>query len=59
LAVSAGLEPQIAPLAAAYVLITIISGPLLARIPDAAWFKDTVKRRRLASEAKVAAQARS
>jgi monovalent cation:H+ antiporter-2, CPA2 family len=59
LAVSAGLEPQIAPLAAAYVLITIIAGPLLARIPDAAWFKDTVKRRRLAAEARVEDQARS
>lgn len=54
LAVGAGLEPQLAPLAAAYVLITIISGPLLARIPDSAWFKATVKRRRLAAEARIA-----
>ncbi len=54
LAVGSGLEPQIAPLAAAYVLITIVVGPLLARIPDATWFKNGVKRRRLAAEARVA-----
>ena len=51
LAVSAGIEPQLAPLATAYVLITVIAGPLLARIPDAAWFKDAVRNRRLAAEA--------
>lgn len=50
LAVSVGIEPQLAPLAAAYVLITIIAGPLLARIPDSAWFKGAVTRRRLARE---------
>ncbi|MDF1478807.1 cation:proton antiporter [Leifsonia sp. H3M29-4] len=55
LAVTAGIEPMLAPLAAAYVLITIIAGPLLARIPDAAWFKAAVKRRRLAAEARAAA----
>lgn len=54
LAVTAGIEPLLAPLAAAYVLITIVAGPLLARIPDAAWFKATVKRRRLAAEARAA-----
>jgi len=59
LAVSAGIEPLLAPLAAAYVLITIVAGPLLARIPDAAWFKDTVKRRRLAAEARAAVQSRT
>lgn len=53
LAVGAGLEPQLAPLAAAYVLITIVSGPLLARIPDTAWFKGKVRDRRLAAEAKA------
>lgn len=52
LAVGAGLEPQLAPLAAAYVLITIVSGPLLARIPDSAWFKQAVRQRRLAAEAR-------
>lgn len=54
LAVSVGIEPQLAPLAAAYVLITIIAGPLLARIPDSAWFKGAVSRRRLAGEARAA-----
>jgi len=29
----------------AYVLITIIAGPLLARIPDTEWFKRAVRRR--------------
>jgi CPA2 family monovalent cation:H+ antiporter-2 len=53
LAVGAGIEPMLAPLAAAYVLMTIVAGPLLARIPDAAWFKAAVKRRRLAAEARV------
>ena len=51
---STGIEPLLAPLAAAYVLITIVSGPLVARIPDAAWFKAAVKRRRLAAEARAA-----
>lgn len=50
LAVTAGIEPLLAPLAAAYVLMTIIAGPLLARVPDAAWFKAAVKRRRIAAD---------
>ncbi len=54
LAVGAGLEPQIAPLAAAYVLITIIVGPLLARVPDSSWFKGAVAKRRIAAEARAA-----
>ena len=29
----------------AYVLITIIAGPLLARIPDASWFQNAVRKR--------------
>ena len=45
LAVSAGIEPMLAPLATAYVLITIVTGPLLARIPDATWFKAAVRKR--------------
>ena len=45
LAVTAGVQPQLAPLATTYVLITVIAGPLLAKIPDAAWFKDAVRRR--------------
>ncbi|MRG60977.1 cation:proton antiporter [Agromyces sp. CFH 90414] len=48
LAVGAGVAPQLAPLATAYVLITIIAGTFLARVPDAAWFRDAVRRRRLA-----------
>ncbi|MBU1589523.1 MAG: cation:proton antiporter, partial [Actinobacteria bacterium] len=56
LAVSAGVEPKLAPLATAYVLITVIAGPLLARIPDAAWFKTTVRNRRLTAEARELAQ---
>jgi monovalent cation:H+ antiporter-2, CPA2 family len=41
---ASGIAPQIAPLATAYVLITVIVGPLLARIPDAGWFKTAVRR---------------
>lgn len=44
LAVTAGVEPQLAPLATAYVLITIIVGPMLARIPDSARFKARMRR---------------
>jgi CPA2 family monovalent cation:H+ antiporter-2 len=32
-------------LATTYVLITVIAGPLLAKIPDAKWFKAAVRRR--------------
>jgi CPA2 family monovalent cation:H+ antiporter-2 len=45
LAVGAGLEPALAPMATAYVLITVITGPLLARLPDFAWFKRLIMRR--------------
>lgn len=51
LAVGAGIQPLLAPLATAYVLITVVCGPLLARIPDAAWFTTAVRNKRLASEA--------
>lgn len=47
LAVAAGLEPQLAPLATAYVLITIIAGSVLARVPDTDWFKQRMLARRL------------
>jgi len=47
LAVTAGVEPLIAPLAATYMLVTVIVGPLLARVTDTTWFKD---RMRLAQE---------
>jgi CPA2 family monovalent cation:H+ antiporter-2 len=46
LAVSSGIEPALAPLATGYVLITVIAGPLLARIPDARWFKTATRPRR-------------
>lgn len=36
---SAGIEPQLAPLATVYVLITVVTGPALARLPDFRWFK--------------------
>jgi CPA2 family monovalent cation:H+ antiporter-2 len=45
LAVSAGVEPQLAPLATTYVLITVIAGPLLAKVPDSEWFKSAVRRK--------------
>ena len=45
LAASSGVAPQLAPLATAYVLLTIIAGPMLARMSDAKWF-----RRRLAAK---------
>ena len=46
LAVASGVEPSIAPLATAYVLLTIIAGTFLARLPDAPWFKQAVRRRK-------------
>ncbi|HKH08540.1 MAG TPA: cation:proton antiporter [Agromyces sp.] len=45
LAVGAGVAPALAPLATAYVLITIIAGTFLARLPDALWFRAAVRRR--------------
>ncbi|MFC0530374.1 cation:proton antiporter [Phytohabitans kaempferiae] len=38
-----GIEPKLAPLATAYVLITVVSGPMLARLPDFAWFKRIIR----------------
>jgi K+:H+ antiporter subunit KhtU len=45
LAVASGVEPELGPLATAYVLITVVTGPLLARLPDYAWFKAFIRRR--------------
>jgi monovalent cation:H+ antiporter-2, CPA2 family len=45
LAVASGVEPELAPLATAYVLITVVTGPLLVRLPDYPWFKTMVRRR--------------
>jgi CPA2 family monovalent cation:H+ antiporter-2 len=42
LAAGSGIEPRLAPLATAYVLLTVIAGPLLARMTDAAWFRRRV-----------------
>lgn len=51
LAVGAGVEPALAPLATAYVLVTIVAGTFLARLPDAAWFRAAVRRRTAATRA--------
>jgi len=45
LAVTSGVEPRLAPLATSYVLITVVTGPLLARLPDFAWFKRLIRPR--------------
>ncbi|MFC7546325.1 cation:proton antiporter [Plantactinospora sp. GCM10030261] len=45
---SSAVEPQLAPLATAYVLITVVTGPLLARVPDTAWAKGWLRRRAMA-----------
>lgn len=54
LAVGAGVEPRLAPLATAYVLITVIAGPLLARVPDADWFKKAVRQASVRRQARPA-----
>jgi CPA2 family monovalent cation:H+ antiporter-2 len=46
LAVSAGIAPQLAPLTTTYVLLTVIIGPLLARMAEATWFRRTIAPRR-------------
>lgn len=51
LAVSAGVQPLIAPLAATYMLITVISGPILARMTDTAWFKQQMKKAAMREDA--------
>ncbi len=43
LAVGAGVAAQLAPLATAYVLITVVCGPVLARVPDMTWFRRWVR----------------
>jgi CPA2 family monovalent cation:H+ antiporter-2 len=45
LAVASGVEPELGPLAAAYVLITVVTGPMLARLPEYAWFKTMIRPR--------------
>ena len=46
LAVGAGINPDLAPLATAYVFLTVIAGTLLARLPDAGWFRNLVAPKR-------------
>ncbi|MHA6668311.1 cation:proton antiporter [Homoserinimonas sp. A447] len=43
LAVAAGVEPELAAVATAYVLMTVIAGPFLTRIPDTRRFKALVR----------------
>jgi CPA2 family monovalent cation:H+ antiporter-2 len=38
-AASGAVAPDLGPLATAYVLITVVCGPLLARLPDTRWFR--------------------
>lgn len=45
LAVGAGIEPQLAAVATAYVLLTVVVGPFLSRIPDTTRFKAIVRAR--------------
>jgi CPA2 family monovalent cation:H+ antiporter-2 len=45
LAVASGVEPELAPLATAYVLITVATAPALARLPDYPWFRAALLRR--------------
>lgn len=46
LAVASGqVPPGLAALATAYVLITVVTGPMLARLPDFAWFKRWLRQR--------------
>lgn len=54
LAVSSGVQPLLAPLATAYVLITVFTGPLLARMADAEWFTSRVTAREKARRARIA-----
>jgi CPA2 family monovalent cation:H+ antiporter-2 len=49
LAVSAGLNPDIAPFAATYMLITVIASPVLARVTDTSWFKLRMRKNATAS----------
>ena len=49
LAVSAGLNPEIAPFAATYMLITVIASPVLARVTDTSWFKLRMRKNATAS----------
>ncbi|MEU8239187.1 cation:proton antiporter [Actinoplanes missouriensis] len=53
LAVAYGVDARLAPLATAYVLITVVTGPMLARLPDYQWFKNLVRKRMAAQAARA------
>ena len=55
LAVGSGVDRSLAPLATAYVLITIVAGPILARIPETRAFTRWTKRRQADRRAREAA----
>ncbi|MDG4794840.1 cation:proton antiporter [Micromonospora sp. WMMD1082] len=56
LAVAAGsVEPKLAALAATYVLITVVTGPLLARLPDHTRFRRWLRVREARQQARKAA----
>ncbi|MEU1971348.1 cation:proton antiporter [Microbacterium sp. NPDC019599] len=55
LAVAGGLDRSLAALATAYVLITIVAGPLVSRIPDTKRFARWAKRVQADRRARVAA----
>ena len=45
LAAGSGIEPRLVPLATACVLLTVIAGPILTRMTDAAWFRRRISAR--------------
>lgn len=42
LAITAGIDAAIVPFAATYMLMTIIAGPVLAKVTDTEWFKTRI-----------------
>jgi CPA2 family monovalent cation:H+ antiporter-2 len=42
LAITAGIDAAIVPFAATYMLMTIIAGPVLAKVTDSEWFKTRI-----------------
>lgn len=44
LATAATFSREIIPFAATYVLMTVVAGPVLARVPDTDWFKMKIKK---------------
>lgn len=54
IAVGSGIdEPLLAPLVTAYVLITVVAGPFLARVPDTKTFKKLVAAQSVRAKAKA------